>query len=80
MSRPIKNNTAEGEGVYDPFLGSGTTLMACEQYNRKCYGIELDPAYCDIIVARWIKYRKKVGKEAIVKRNNEICEDFNGNA
>jgi len=45
MSRPIKNNTSEGESVYDPFLGSGTTLIAAEQLNRKCYGIELDTAY-----------------------------------
>ena len=39
--------------VYDPFLGSGTTLIACEQLNRKCYGLEIDPAYCDVILARW---------------------------
>ena len=37
----------------DPFLGSGTTLIACEQLNRKCYGMEIDPRYCDVIVARW---------------------------
>jgi DNA modification methylase len=53
MSKPIRNSSAEGEGVYDPFLGSGTTLMACENLNRKCFGMELDPAYCDLIVERW---------------------------
>jgi DNA modification methylase len=76
MSRPIQNNTAKGDGVYDPFLGSGTTLIACEQLDRKCYGIEISPAYCDIIVKRWIKYRTKMGKDAIVKRNGEITQDY----
>jgi DNA modification methylase len=74
MARPIRNNTAEGEGVYDPFLGSGTTLLAAEQLNRKCFGIELDPAYCDIVVDRWVKYRNKCGKDAIVKLNNQPIE------
>jgi len=39
--------------VFDPFLGSGTTLIACEQLNRQCYGMEIDPLYCDVIVKRW---------------------------
>ena len=39
--------------VYDPFLGSGTTLIAAEQLGRKCYGMELSPAYCDVIINRW---------------------------
>lgn len=41
--------------VLDPFLGSGSTLIACEQEGRKCRGIELDPHYCDVIIARWEK-------------------------
>ena len=72
MAKPIRNNTAEGEGVYDPFLGSGTTLIAAEQNDRICYGIELSPAYCDIIVKRWVKFRLKQGKDAIVKLNGEV--------
>ena len=40
--------------VFDPFCGSGTTLIACEKLNRKCYAMELDPAYCDIILKRWV--------------------------
>lgn len=50
MRRPIQNH--EGD-VYDPFLGSGTTLIAAEIMQRTCYGVELSPAYCDVIVTRW---------------------------
>jgi len=42
--------------VYDPFLGSGSTLIACEKTNRVCYGMELDPHYCDVIIKRWEDY------------------------
>lgn len=49
------------DDVYDPFLGSGTTLIAAEQLGRKCYGLEIDPGYCDVIVARW---EKLTGKKA----------------
>ena len=42
--------------VYDCFLGSGSTLIACEKTNRKCYGMEIDPHYCDVIVKRWEEY------------------------
>lgn len=45
--------------VLDPFLGSGSTLIACEKTKRKCYGMEIDPHYCDVIVARWEKYTGK---------------------
>jgi DNA modification methylase len=50
MRRPLQNHAGD---VYDPFLGSGTTLIAAEMMGRACYGIELDPAYCDVICARW---------------------------
>jgi DNA modification methylase len=52
MARPIRNNTQEGWAVYDPFLGSGTTLVAAHQTDRIGLGIELNPIYCDIIVQR----------------------------
>jgi DNA modification methylase len=78
MSRPIRNNSAEGDLVYDPFLGSGTTLIAAEQYKRKCYGIELSPAYCDIIVKRWIAFRKKAGKDCPITKNGEKTEEYYG--
>ncbi len=53
MRRPILNHLRRGELVYDPFLGSGTTLAAAELTERVCYGIELDPKYVDVIVERW---------------------------
>ena len=53
MARPIRNHGGPGDTVYDPFLGSGTTLIAAEQLGRTCYGCEIAPAYCDVIVRRW---------------------------
>src|SRR5215471_13033378 len=50
---PIVNNSRPGELVYDPFLGSGTSLIAAEMTGRLCYGLELCPAYVDVIVQRW---------------------------
>jgi DNA modification methylase len=54
-------NTKEGANVVDLFLGSGSTLIACEKTNRKCYGMELDPHYCSVIIQRYIDF---TGKEA----------------
>ena len=53
MRRPILNHTRRGELVYEPFLGSGTTLAAAESTERVCYGMELDPKYVDVVVQRW---------------------------
>lgn len=52
----IKIGSEEGQVVYDPFLGSGSTLIACQKTNRKCYGMEIDPKYCDVIIKRWEDY------------------------
>ena len=46
----------DGNNVIDPFLGSGSTLIACEKTKRKCYGMEIDPHYCDVIVKRWEEF------------------------
>ena len=52
----IINKYSENQsGVYDPFLGSGTTLIACENLNRKCRGIEIEPKYIAITLERWHK-------------------------
>ena len=53
MARPIRHHGEKEDLVYDPFLGSGTTLITAEQLGRTCYGCELDPAYVDVIVQRW---------------------------
>lgn len=53
MRKPILNHTRPGELVYEPFLGSGTTLAAAEVTGRVCCGLELDPKYVDVVVERW---------------------------
>jgi DNA modification methylase len=53
MKRPIENNSSIGQAVYDPFLGSGTTMIAAEMTGRACHGLEISPEYCDVIVQRW---------------------------
>ena len=58
----IKNTTNENDSVLDLFGGSGSTLIACEQLNRKCYMMELDPHYIDVIIQRWENF---TGKKAI---------------
>jgi DNA modification methylase len=60
---PINNHTNQNDSVYDPFGGSGSTLIACEKTGRHCYMMEISPQYCDVIVARWEKF---TGKKAIL--------------
>jgi site-specific DNA-methyltransferase (adenine-specific) len=64
----IKNSSKQEDIILDPFLGSGTTLMACEKLQRFCYGIELDPKYCDVIIKRWQQF---TGKEAIHEQSGK---------
>jgi len=61
MARPVRNHTGE---VYDPFLGSGTTLIASQQEGRSCYGMELEPRYVALAVRRWELY---TGKTAVLE-------------
>ena len=61
-SRAIKSSSREGEIVLDVFGGSGSTLIACEQLNRKCYMAELDQKYCDVIIQRWENF---TGEKAV---------------
>ena len=53
MRRPIENNSSPGQAVYEPFSGSGTTLIAAEMAGRACHAVELSPAYVDVAVTRW---------------------------
>jgi DNA modification methylase len=59
----ITKYSEEGKNVVDLFVGSGSTLIACEQTNRKCYMLELDPHYCQVIIDRWEKYTNKEAKK-----------------
>jgi DNA modification methylase len=61
MRRPIINNSSPGKAVYEPFLGSGTSLIAAETVGRVCLGIEIDPLFVDVSVRRWQAF---TGKEA----------------
>ncbi len=63
-AQAIRNHTLQGDWVYDPFLGSGTTMIACEQLGRKCYGMEIEPKYVNVAVKRWEDYTGKKAKRA----------------
>ena len=55
----LNKYSSKGSSVWDGFLGSGSTLIACEKTGRKCYGMEIDPHYCDVIIKRWEDYTGK---------------------
>jgi len=73
MRRPILNNSSPGQAVYEPFMGSGTTLIAAETTGRVCYGIELNPAYVDVAVERWQQF---TGKDAILFGSDEAFNEI----
>ena len=63
MRIPIENNSNPGDAVYEPFCGSGTTIIAAEITGRQCYAVELNPAYVDLAVRRWQQY---TGRDAVL--------------
>jgi DNA modification methylase len=63
MRRPMLNNSSPGQAVYEPFAGSGTSVIAAETTGRVCHAMELDPAYVDVIATRWQAF---TGKEAVL--------------
>ncbi len=73
MRRPVLNHTKRSEMVYDPFLGSGTTLVAAELTERVCVGMELDPKYCDVIIQRWQQF---TGMEAMLDGTKRSFDDI----
>jgi len=76
MRRPILNHTRRGELVYEPFLGSGTTLAAAELTERVCLGIELDLKYVGVIIQRWqTPSGKKAKLEGDGRTFDEIAEE-----
>jgi site-specific DNA-methyltransferase (adenine-specific) len=64
----VKNSSKQEDIILDSFLGSGSTLIACEKQSRVCYGIELDPIYCDVIVKRWENF---TGKKAEIENGQK---------
>jgi len=76
MRRPMLNNSSPGQAIYDPFLGSGTSVIAAEMERRICHGLEIDPLYVDLIVRRWQDF---TGKEARLEQDKrsfaEIVSD-----
>ena len=56
MRRPIENNSSAGQAVYDPFVGSGTTIIAAEMTGRACHALEISPTYCDVAILRWQQF------------------------
>ena len=73
VARAIKNSSKPGQAVLDLFGGSGSTLIACEQLNRKCFMCELDPKYVDVIVNRW---EQLTGKKAVLVKNGKEKMDI----
>ena len=73
MRKPIVNHTRRGELVYEPFLGSGTTLAAAELAGRICCGIEIDPKYVDVTVRRW---QRLTGQPAVLNGDGRSFEEI----
>jgi DNA modification methylase len=71
MKRPIENNSSPGQAVYDPFVGSGTTIIAAEITSRACHAIEINPVYVDVSVMRWQSF---TGEHAKLEGTDEDFE------
>jgi DNA modification methylase len=72
MKRPIENNSSAGQAVYEPFSGSGTTIIAAEMTGRACHAIELSPQYVDMAVRRWEAF---TGKDATLDGDGRTFKD-----
>jgi DNA modification methylase len=59
MRRPMLNNSSPGQAVYEPFCGSGTSIIAAETIGRVCHAIEISPAYVDVAITRWQAFTGK---------------------
>jgi DNA modification methylase len=73
MRRPILNNSSAGQAVYEPFSGSGTTIIACEKEARIALAIELEPAYVDVAVTRWQNF---TGKQAVLDGDGRTFDEI----
>ena len=75
MLRPILNNSVRGDAVYEPFAGSGSTVIAAEKSGRRCFGMEIEPRYCDVIVSRWQNF---TGKPATLDGDGRTFDEIAG--
>ena len=71
MKRPIENNSSAGQAIYEPFCGSGTTIIAAEMTGRACHACEIDPAYVDVAIQRWQAF---TGQEARLEADDATFE------
>lgn len=76
MKRPIENNSSPGQAVYEPFSGSGTTIIAGEMTGRSVYAMELNPPYVDVAVKRWQDF---TGQKAVLESSGQTFEDVASN-
>ena len=63
MRKPLENNSSVGQAIYEPFSGSGTTIIAAEQTGRVCYAVELNPSYVDVAIKRWQDFTGQLAKK-----------------
>ena len=63
-AQPMLNNSSPGQAIYEPFLGSGTTLIAAQSCGRVCFGIEIDPLFVDLAIRRWQAFTGEKAKRA----------------
>ena len=75
MKRPIENNSSPGQAVYEPFCGSGTTIIAAEMTGRSCHAIELNPAYVDVAIRRWQAF---AGEQAVLGADGRSFQEATG--
>ena len=83
LAYPIQNSSMSNTLILDPFGGSGSTLIACEQTDRDCYTIELDEKYCDVIVKRYIEQvggadGVTVQRDGLTYKYSEVCNEDSG--
>ncbi len=72
-SEALKNSSRQENIILDIFGGSGSTLIACEQLNRKCFMMEIDPKYCDVIIRRW---QKLTGRSAVLESTGKTFDEI----
>jgi DNA modification methylase len=73
MRVPILNHTGPGESVYDPFVGSGTTIIAAETTGRKAYAMDIDSGYIDVAIQRWQEF---TGRKAILNGTHKTFDEI----